>query len=161
MSLVQQDWIITTADAAQQAGHIFPEMAACEAALESAFGQSQLAREGKNLFGTKLHGHPVIGSLRLPTKEFTNDEWVVVSADWMDYASFAECFSDRMATLSRLAPYYPNYQLALTAGNAIDYVTAVSKTWATDPERAAKCIAIYNQYCVPQVTPAVLDASDN
>ena len=58
-------WLIATAEAAKTGGHIFPEMAACEAGLESGhpdpqtgytmYGQSELAREGNNLFGTKQH----------------------------------------------------------------------------------------------------------
>ena len=48
--------------AAAQARHVFPEMAACEAALESGFGKSGLAREDNNLFGMKQHPHPVYGT---------------------------------------------------------------------------------------------------
>lgn len=146
MSLVTASWISDMAFAAGKAQHVFPQMAAAEAALESAFGRSALARDGNNLFGIKLHGHPILGPIRLPTKECLDNNWVVVSADWMKYGSVADCFADRMSTLSRLAPSYPNYAAALDAADAVTYVTEVSKKWSTDPDRAQKVIAIYNQY---------------
>jgi integrase len=39
----RQLWLQKTADAARSAGHIYPEMASCEAALESGYGTSTLA----------------------------------------------------------------------------------------------------------------------
>lgn len=131
--------------AAQAAGHPFPEMAACEAALESSFGRSVLAIRGNNLFGMKVHKHEEYGKLPLPTREFQNGQWKAVSADWVDYPAWADCFTDRVATLRRLAPVYPHYAAALAATNASEYVTQVSQTWSTDPNRAEKCIEIYNE----------------
>ncbi len=75
-----QEFLQTTAAAARAAGHIFPEYAACEAALESAWGQSSLAVKGNNLFGTKQHVHPIYGTLNIPTREFLHSTWVVVNA---------------------------------------------------------------------------------
>jgi flagellum-specific peptidoglycan hydrolase FlgJ len=146
MDAAKLQWIQDIAVAAALAKHVYPEMAACEAALESSFGQSELAREGRNLFGLKLHRHSLHGYLAIPTKEFLGGEWVVQNAQWMKYDTIEECFEDRMATLQRLAGAYPHYAAALVARDAIGYVTEVSKTWSTDPERAAKVIAIFNEY---------------
>jgi hypothetical protein len=67
---MQDDFLLKACEAARTAGHVFPEYAACEAALESAWGMSRLAVEANNLFGQK-QSHPPLGeSLDLPTKEY-------------------------------------------------------------------------------------------
>lgn len=120
-------------------------MAACEAALESSYGTSKLAALGNNLFGMKQHRHFIYGTLILPTREFVNSSWVQTTADWVKYPDWAECFADRMATLQRLAPYYPHYDHALKAGSATTYINEVSRTWSTDPSRAENVLRIYDE----------------
>jgi flagellum-specific peptidoglycan hydrolase FlgJ len=128
------------------ASHPFPRMAACEAALESGYGLSELARDANNLFGMKQHATPVYDTLALPTKEFLNGEWISTTASWVKYPDLQSCFADRLATLQRLAPEYPHYAAALAAGDATEYIAEVSQTWSTDPQRAQKCLAIYLEY---------------
>lgn len=149
MDLYQKQFIDKATFGATQARHVFPQMAAAEAALESGYGVSGLAIRDNNLFGMKQHQHPVYGTEILPTKEFINSEWVTVNAEWIKYPDLAACFTDRMNTLQRLAPNYPHYAAALAAKDAITYINEVSKTWSTDPNRAAKVIEIYKLY-VPQ-----------
>jgi len=146
MTNSQLAWIENAALAAQSADHVWPEMAACEAALESGYGQSRLALDAKNLFGTKQHRHPIFGTLSLPTKEFLNDQWVEEKSDWVLYPTLEDCFTDRMDTLERLKSAYPHYGLALEAADPVSYVTEVSKSWSTDPLRAAKVISIYTEF---------------
>ena len=148
----QQSWLTLVTQEAKDGGHVWPEMAACEAALESGFGSSALAREALNLFGMKQHRHPVYGDLVLPTKEFLGGEWTVVSADWVKYDKLSECFEDRMATLTRLAPQpgFEHYAAALAAKDAVNYVTQVSASWSTDPQRASKVVEIYNAMIAAQ-----------
>lgn len=132
--------------AATQADHPFPTMAAAEAALESAWGNSELVRDANNLFGMKQHQHPVYGTMNLPTKEFEGGEWIEAEAHWVKYPDWATCFWDRAATLHRLASAFPHYKAALAATSPEAYIAEVSKTWSTDPARGAKCLAIYNEY---------------
>jgi flagellum-specific peptidoglycan hydrolase FlgJ len=146
LSQSQRAWLSTTAAAAYAAQHIFPFMAACEAALESGYGTSGLAIRYHNLFGMKQHAHPVYGTVVLPTKEVIRGSWVEIDASWVDYPDLEACFFDRMATLTRLSSAFPNYALALAAADPVSYVTAVSKTWSTDPDRATKVISIYSAY---------------
>jgi flagellum-specific peptidoglycan hydrolase FlgJ len=131
--------------AAERAGHIFPEMAACEAALESGYGRSELAAKDNNLFGTKQHLHPIYGTHSLPTREFLDGKWLALNSNWIVYPDWAACFADRMATLKRLASVYPHYKNALAAGSATTYVMEVSETWSTDPKRGEKVLAIYDE----------------
>jgi len=145
MTPEQKSFLTTAAAAAAKAGHVWPEYAACEAALESSFGTSGLATRANNLFGMKQHQHAIYGTLNLPTREFENGQWIQTTAAWVDYPDQASCFADRMATLQRLSPVYPHYAAALSAASGEDYVTAVSETWSTDPQRASKVLAIYDE----------------
>ncbi|WP_446744307.1 glucosaminidase domain-containing protein [Silvibacterium acidisoli] len=142
----QLNFLISAARAAKAAGHVFPSMAACEAAVESAWGTSELAIKAKNLFGMKQHTHPILGTLNLPTNEFLNHKWVVVNAEWVEYPDLASCFADRMSTLKRLSPNYPHYAAALAAAMPERYVQEVSLSWSTDPNRAKICISIYQNH---------------
>jgi len=147
MTLQDHDFLNRAFEAAKKADHIFPEMAACEAALESGYGRSVLAAQDNNLFGMKAHAHPdhpEWGTVTLPTNEFYGGKWIAVEANWIVYPEWADCFADRMATLKRLEPFYPHYARALAAGQPELYVMEVSSTWSTDPKRAQKVLAIYD-----------------
>lgn len=149
MTSEQRSWVLEQANQALEAKHVYARMAACEAALESRYGTSALARLGYNLFGMKQHQHPIYGTLNLPTQEFEHGEWVPIVQAWVQYENAAECFADRMETLLRLRDIYPEYQQALTAPDPVSYVRAVSKRWSTDPARADKVIAIFNEIFAP------------
>jgi flagellum-specific peptidoglycan hydrolase FlgJ len=145
VTTAQLAFVQRAATAAQLSGHIWPRMAACEAGEESRYGQSLLAIQDNNLFGMKAHRHANGTIAILPTREFENGEWIEVKADFERYTSWAQCFSDRMVTISRLASMYPHYLAALRAANAETYITEVSETWSTDPNRAKTIQAIYDE----------------
>lgn len=146
MNSPQLNFLAAAASAATVASHPFPEMAACEAALESNYGNSALVREANNLFGMKQHAHPIYGTMNLPTHEFENGEWIQTVSQWVVYPDWASCFADRLATLQRLSNAFPHYKAALDAPDATTYITEVSKTWSTDPGRAEKVLSIYQEY---------------
>jgi flagellum-specific peptidoglycan hydrolase FlgJ len=137
------------------ADHPYPEMAACEAALESRYGESLLALRANNLFGMKQHSHPIFGTLNLPTREFKGGAWIVIDANFVEYPGVSDCFKDRLATLTRLSQAvnpntgqleFPHYKNALAASDPETFVREVSQTWSTDPDRAEHIIQIYNDY---------------
>lgn len=142
---VKKAFVNVASDGAREAGHPWPEFAACEAALESDYGQSSLARNDNNLFGCKQHSHPIYGAVYLPTREFLSGSWTTVEGEFVRYPSYAASFKDRIDTLKRLAPLYPHYRAALNAKNGEEFVKEVSKTWSTDPLRAEKVLAIYKE----------------
>lgn len=143
MDIGQTQFLTKTINQATISGHVWPIMAACEAGLESRWGRSQLAIQAHNLFGTKTYKSSIYPTLSLPTREYVNGKYVRIPAEWVIYPSLIECFQDRMNTLRRLSMYYGT---ALSASNAIDYINEVSKHWSTDPKRADKVIAIYQEY---------------
>lgn len=147
MSL-QTDFLTRAVIAARQGGHIFPDMAACEAALESGWGLSRLARVANNLFGQKQdRGHNKgIGTLALPTREFLHGRWVVVDAFWVKFPDWAAAFAGRMEILRALSVEFPAYAHALQAANPEQFIQLVSERWSTDPERARKVLSIYDEH---------------
>jgi flagellum-specific peptidoglycan hydrolase FlgJ len=161
---LQDNFLRNASAAACAAGHIFPEFAACEAALESTWGQSRLAREANNLFGQKQSlekqspekqftdsidgcAIPDAGVLAMPTQEFLHGRWVTVVARWARFTDAAACFRARMALLRRLEHSYPAYGRALAATTGEAFIEEVSRAWSTDPQRAAKVLAIHRQHC--------------
>lgn len=150
----QKGFLDSCSLSARMVAHPFPDMAASEAALESGYGRSLLARQGNNLFGMKQHQHAIYGTLTLPTREFTGSGWIMVQAPFVKYPTLEDCFADRLNTLTRLKSIYPDYKLALEAQSPEEYVTHVSRTWSTDPSRAKKCILIWREYTKDFEQPA-------
>lgn len=147
MSL-QPDFLTRAVTAARQGGHIFPEMAACEAALESGWGLSRLARIASNLFGQKQDRgrNEGIGTLALPTREYLHGRWVIVDASWVKFPNWAASFAGRMGILRALSSEFPAYAHALQATSPEQFVQLVSERWSTDPERARKVLSIYDEH---------------
>lgn len=147
MSL-QTNFLTQAVAAARQGGHIFPEMAACEAALESGWGLSRLAREADNLFGQKQDRGRTegIGTLILSTREYLHGQWAVVQAEWVKFPDWAASFAGRMEILRALSPEFPAYAQALHAGTPEQFVELVSRRWSTDPERAGKVLSIFDEH---------------
>lgn len=146
MGAIQDEFLTKAAAAARASGHVYPEFAACEAALESGWGMSHLAMEANNLFGQKQAHPPLAGTetISLPTREFLHGAWVAVEANWVKFPDWSACFRERMALLRSLSAAYPNYRAALAATTGDQFVTEVSKTWSTDPDRAGKVLAVHD-----------------
>jgi flagellum-specific peptidoglycan hydrolase FlgJ len=146
--MTEAEFLAAATAAARAAGHVWPEYAACEAALESAWGGSALAVQGNNLFGQKQAKPPVAGTatMQLATREFIREAWVTVQAEWVKFADWSACFAERMRLLRALAGEYPHYAAALAAGTGEAFVEAVSKSWSTGPGRAAKVLAVHRQH---------------
>ncbi len=148
MPTPQEEFLLRAAVAARAAGHLYPDFAACEAALESGWGHSRLALEANNLFGQKQAHPPLSGTetLSLPTREFLHGAWVPVQASWVKFSDWESCFRERMALLRSLARAWPNYRRALAAATGEQFIAAVSRTWSTDPARAGKVLALYDAH---------------
>lgn len=155
MNTVQRQFIARAAAEAVRANHPFATMAACEAALESNYGHSELAADGNNLFGMKQHAHPVYFTMNLPTREWQDSaldgRWIAATAAWVKYPDWRSCFCDRLATIERLSNAYPHYAAALKATDPETYIAEVSRTWSTDPQRGAKVLSLYREYMTPPI----------
>ena len=65
-----------------------------QAALESSWGASGLALEGKNLFGIKALGDWNGPTITMPTQEYENGQWVTIQAAFRAYPSWAASLDD-------------------------------------------------------------------
>ena len=114
-----------------------------QAALESGWGESGLAKVGKNLFGIKADSRWRGETLILQTKEFIRGQWVVVPAKWRKYASWQESIDDHAAFLKQNPRYQPCFQCL----KAEAFAQALAKAgYATDPGYADKVINLMNQH---------------
>lgn len=116
-----------------------------QAALESNWGQSQLARDAHNYFGIKAHGaHERVA---YPTFECVNGKNVRVTADFARYASMEECFAERDRLLLSLGCYA---EARAAKDDPEKFARALAKHWATDPEYAEKLLALHEMIFTPR-----------
>lgn len=146
MKTYNEQWLLIMFPYAKDSGHIWPEYACCEAAIETGWGKSKLFTAGKNIFGTKQHHDPVYETVEMPTREYLHGQWQTVIAPFIKFPDIAASFEDRMDTLKRLAPKYPHYAAALAAHTGEEFIEEVSKTWSTDPNRAQSVLQTYRAH---------------
>jgi flagellar protein FlgJ len=118
-----------------------PGITVAQAALESAWGQSQLARAAHNYFGIKAHGaHPFI---TLPTREVVRGQSIRTAARFARYASLEECFADRDRLLCTSHLYA---DACACAHDPEAFARALAVHWATDPHYAEKLLAVWREH---------------
>ena len=114
-----------------------------QAALESGWGTSSLARDGKNLLGVKAdpawHGEV----LYINTREFLNGAWTTVAARWRKYTDWQDCMDDHAAFLHQNRRYAACFDCIT---GKLFAKTVAKAGYATDPDYAAKLISIIDQY---------------
>ncbi len=155
-----KDEFIAAATAAAQASSAtsgFPSgVTIAQAALESYWGNSALARVANNYFGIKarpdhpskpnagLPGTPAGGeAIELPTLEYVDGAPVRSTAKFARYASMTECFAHRDHMIASL----PAYQEARAAAQDPEaFVCALARHWATDPGYAEKLLYLYRAH---------------
>lgn len=114
-----------------------------QAALESAWGESGLARVGNNLFGIKADSRWRGETITLNTREFIKGQWIVVTAKWRKYGSWQASIEDHAAFLKG----NPRYQPCFLCQTTDAFVRELLKTgYATDPSYADKLLALINQH---------------
>jgi flagellar protein FlgJ len=125
--------------AASRTSSLPPGVTVAQAALESAWGRSRLAREAHNYFGIKAHGtHPSIAFL---TAEVANGMVVQAPARFARYASMQECFRDRDLLIRKSARYR---EACACADRPEEFICALAVHWATDPRYAEKLLQLYH-----------------
>jgi flagellar rod assembly protein/muramidase FlgJ len=114
-----------------------------QAALESGWGESVLAKTGNNLFGIKADSLWRGQSLTMNTKEFIKGQWVVVPAMWRKYSSWQASIDDHVAFFKR----NPRYKACFACTSAHAFARAMAQAgYATDPAYADKVIGLIKQH---------------
>lgn len=109
-----------------------------QAALESAWGESLLAKQANNLFGVKADKSWRGEVLTMPTREVLNGKWVTVNARWRKYKTHSECVDDH----ARFFHTNPRYAACFACKTAEGFAIEVARAgYATDPAYGAKLVA--------------------
>lgn len=120
-----------------------PSLLIAQAALESNWGNSQLARESNNYFGVKNKE-----GRSYQTKEFQESNWEEVQANFKEYPSLYESILDYADLLKYGTSWDDNlYDEVIAAENYQNAAYALTEAgYATDPAYAEKLIQIIEQY---------------
>lgn len=116
-----------------------PSLLIAQAALESNWGKSQLAQESNNYFGVK---NPT--GKKYATKEFTQNEWIEISASFREYDSIYDSVLDYADLLKNGTSWDKNlYQEVIKAPTYKEAAYALTRAgYATDPDYAEKIIQL-------------------
>jgi flagellar protein FlgJ len=168
----RKEFILSAYAAARKAREgnapINPIAAAAQAALESNYGASGLARDANNLFGIKKGGNWTGPVLSLPTHEVDpalGD--VTVTAEFRKYGDWSECFRDYGAIIGRLSFYADAVAAKDDPAGFIRGLAARDGEpgWATDPNYVTKVTALIDQWrgvmeaSVPAPAPSAAGAA--
>lgn len=120
-----------------------PSLLVAQAALESDWGKSQLARESNNYFGIK---NPA--GKKYPTKEFTQDEWTEINASFREYDSVYDSVLDYANLLKKGTSWNEDlYQEVIEAPTYQEAAYALTRAgYATDPNYAEKIIQLIDSH---------------
>ncbi len=155
--MTKKEFIAAAAAAARSASAISgfpPGIAVAQAALESAWGNSQLARRANNYFGIKARrGRAVI---ELPTLEYVDGAPLRTAARFARYESMEECFVDRDRMIASL-PVYSEAREASVDPEA--FIRALAQHWATDPDYANKVLYLYGAHGLAELDQPITQAS--
>jgi flagellum-specific peptidoglycan hydrolase FlgJ len=138
--------LVPHAQRIQEKYKILASLIIAQACLESNFGRSGLARQGKNLFGIKgsYNGH----SVTMRTHEFVRGKKVWIDAPFRKYPSWYESLED-LAKLYINGVSWDKNKYRSIIGET-NYVMACKKVqecgYCTDPNYAAKLINIIEKY---------------
>ncbi|EOL43896.1 N-acetylmuramoyl-L-alanine amidase [Enterococcus phoeniculicola] len=130
----------------QEGYGILPSIVLGQAILESNWGQSSLASKYNNLFGMKSFGDEK--KVNLETKEFINEEWIVIQGDFKVYNSWEDSMDDHTMLFVNGVTWNPGqYEKVLMAKNYKQAAKALQDGgYATDPTYAQKIIEVIETY---------------
>lgn len=133
--------------------NLYGSVMMAQAALESAWGQSQLTTEANNFFGIKgaYNGQ----SVSMPTTEYnSNGQMVNTTANFKKYPSAYASFADNGSTLRNGTSWNSRYYSGSWKENASSYVAAANALtgkYATAPTYGASLINLIQTYNLDQV----------
>lgn len=145
---VRQDFIkeiAPTARKEQRRYHVLASITIAQAALESDWGQSELATKYNNLFGVKETG---TNSALMTTKEYVNGQWIEIKASFAVYPSWQKSIEAHTKLfVDGLEGDQAHYQQVINATNYQQAAQALQENgYATDPDYAQKLITIIEKY---------------
>jgi flagellar protein FlgJ len=135
--------MLPAAQASERLTGIPAAFTVAQAALESTWGGSQLARDAMNLFSIKADRSWAGPVVLMNSAEVVNGKRVMLPARWRKYPSWQACMDDR----ARFFKANPRYEHCLTEKTAEGWARAVQAAgYATDPAYADKIIAVMRSH---------------
>ena len=126
-----------------------------QAALETGWGQKMVKNargNSNNLFNIKADRSWAGQRITLNTREFLNQQWAVIPADWRAYPDWQACLVDHGRFLRR----NKRYAACFACSTGKTFAQAVAKAgYATDPRYADKLIAMIDKYQLEALDPPV------
>jgi flagellum-specific peptidoglycan hydrolase FlgJ len=117
---------------------LLPGVTVAQSALETNFGRSALSRDAHNYFGIKaVRGR---NFLEMPTREVVGGQEQRTTARFARFESMEDCFAFRDHLILK-APLYAEARVC--ARDAVRFVEALAKHWATDAGYSQKILSIY------------------
>jgi flagellum-specific peptidoglycan hydrolase FlgJ len=155
------DFIAMLAPAAKQSmsfTNVPASFVVAEGALESGWGTSDLCIQARNIFGVKADPSWHGPTCTMNTREFVNNNWVMVPALWRSYPDWNGCIADH----AQFFLSNPRYAACFETVGGEAFARAVAAAgYATDPQYADKVIAVMRAHNLAQcdVLPAVAVAA--
>lgn len=150
------DYLAPLAQADYKKSGILPSVTIAQGMVESANGNSELARNAKNLFGIKASAPWTGDKYTKTTSEFVNGKYVKVDADFRKYKSWEDSVKDHgeffKSTPTRVKLYEPVY----TAKDWQTAVNALTGTYATSPTYAQTLTKRIKDYGLDKYDSAVV-----
>lgn len=124
---------------------VLPSISGAQGALESAWGESGLAKEANNLFGIK--GDYKGESVTMETSEVVDGKWIKVDAQFRKYPSWDESVEDHGNFFTSTEWRKGNYSKVIGGTNYKTVAQELSNAgYATDPGYPGKLTNIIEQY---------------
>ncbi|MGM0124392.1 hypothetical protein IGI37_001769 [Enterococcus sp. AZ194] len=144
------DKLVPHAQVLQEGYGVLPSIILAQAILESNWGQSSLASQYNNLFGMKSFGNEK--KVNLETKEFVNEEWIVIQGDFKVYDSWEQSMDDHTMLFVNGVTWNPQqYEKVLLAKDYKQAAIALQEGgYATDPTYAHKVTEVIETYNLDQ-----------
>lgn len=128
-------------------GGLFPSVAIAQAAVESGWGTTLLARKYNNFFGIKALGGWTGKSVNLSTGEILDGQKVTIKSNFRVYDSMRASLADRNKFLNS----YSRYKSVVTATTPEAQIKALgSSGYATATSYTNAIMSIYKQYNLQQ-----------
>ncbi|KRL00293.1 glycoside hydrolase family 73 protein [Liquorilactobacillus capillatus] len=137
--------ILPIAQEEQKQYKLLTSITLAQAALESNWGQSQLASKYHNLFGVKSDA---ANAQLLTTAEYVNGQWITVKAKFALYKDWNESIKAHTQLFVNGTGWdQQHYKTVLAAKNYHEAAAALQKQgYATDPDYAQKLSQIIQEY---------------
>ncbi|KRN05787.1 lysozyme [Liquorilactobacillus sucicola DSM 21376 = JCM 15457] len=137
--------ILPVAQKEQRQHQLLTSITLAQAALESNWGQSQLASRYHNLFGVKSDA---ANAQLMTTAEYVNGQWITVKAKFATYKDWNESIEAHTRLFVNGTGWdQDHYRSVLAAKDYREAAAALQKQgYATDPGYAQKLIQIIQEY---------------